>query len=161
MSFKIIDNYLNKDDHSLLKTIMESDNFPWFFNDFKIRKGENKLFSYQFVHIFYINDNINSDYFKRLEPLLKKIDYKSLIRIKANLNPISNELIKFDKHTDQNFKCKSAIYYVNNNNGFTIIDGKKIESKKNRIVFFDSQTKHYGTNSTNCNNRMVINFNYF
>ena len=161
MSFKIIDNYLNKDDHLSLKTIMESNNFPWFFNNFKIKKGENKLFSYQFVHIFYINDNINSDYFERLEPLLKKINYKSLIRIKANLNPISNELIKFDEHTDQEFKCKSAIYYVNNNNGFTIIDNKKIESKKNRIVFFDSQIKHYGTNSTNCNNRMVINFNYF
>lgn len=161
MSFKIIDNYLNEEDHLLLKTIMESNNFPWFFNDFKIKKGENKLFSYQFVHIFYVNDNINSDYFDRLKPLLKKINYKSLIRIKANLNPISNKLIKFDEHTDQDFNCKSAIYYVNDNNGFSIINGKKIESKKNRIVFFDSQTKHYGTNSTNCNNRMVINFNYF
>ena len=29
-------------------------------------------------------------------------------------NFLSNELIEFDKHTDQNFKCKSAIYYVNN-----------------------------------------------
>jgi hypothetical protein len=29
------------------------------------------------------------------------------------------------------------------------------------MVFFNSDVKHFGTNSTNCNNRMVINFNYF
>ena len=32
---------------------------------------------------------------------------------------------------------------------------------KNRIVLFNANQKHLGTNSTNCNNRMVINFNYF
>jgi hypothetical protein len=42
-----------------------------------------------------------------------------------------------------------------------MIGDNKIKSKANRMVFFDAQTKHYGTNSTNCNNRMLINFNYF
>ncbi len=159
--YEIKDNFLELDQHIILKTIMESDSFPWFFNNHKVRKNENKLFSYQFVHIFYIDDNINSNYFDRLQPLLKKINYKSLVRIKANLNPISNKIIEFDSHLDQDFKCKSGIYYVNNNNGYTMIEDNKIESKANRMVFFDSEAKHYGTNSTNCNNRMVINFNYF
>ena len=30
-----------------------------------------------------------------------------------------------------------------------------------RIVFFDADTDHSGTNSTDCKNRMLINFNYF
>ena len=42
-----------------------------------------------------------------------------------------------------------------------MIEDKKIESKANRIILFDADEEHYGTNSTNCNNRMVINFNYF
>ena len=85
----------------------------------------------------------------------------SLVRIKANLNPPTEKIVESAYHKDQNFKCKTAIYYVNNNNGYTLIGKEKILSKENRIVLFDSDVKHLGTNSTNCNNRMVINFNYF
>jgi len=158
--FKIEDNYLSVEDHLALKTIMESDTFPWYYNKNKVFI-KNKLFHYQFVHIFYNGNIVNSNYFHQLNPLIKKLEPKSLIRIKANFNPISNKLIEFDKHTDQNFKCKAAIYYLNNNDGYTMIEGKKVKSKANRIVLFDADKKHYGTNSTNCNNRMVINFNYF
>ena len=70
-------------------------------------------------------------------------------------------MVVFDKHVDQFFNSKAAVYYVNDNNGYTMIGDKKIISKSNRIVFFDADTKHYGTNSTNYNNRIVINFNYF
>ena len=42
-----------------------------------------------------------------------------------------------------------------------MFDNEKVESKENRIVFFDANTTHVGTNSTDCKNRMVINFNYF
>ena len=58
------------------------------------------------------------------------------------------------------FECKAAIYYINDNNGYTMIGDKKVKSKGNRIVLFNANTKHYGTNSTNLNNRIVINFNY-
>ena len=102
--FEIKDNFLSIDDHIILKTIMESNDFSWFFNDHKVKKGENKLFFYQFTHTFYKNDNVNSDFFFRLEPLLTKIKYKSLVRIKANLNPISNKIVEFDSHNDQDFK---------------------------------------------------------
>ena len=148
--FKIEDNYLSLEDHLVLKTIMESDNFPWYFNKGKLIPIKNKPFDYQFVHVFYIDNIVNSDYFNRLNPI-----------IKANLNPISNKLIEFGKHKDQDFKCKGAIYYLNDNNGYTMIGKNKIESKANRMLLFDANEEHYGTNSTNCNNRMLINFNYF
>ena len=83
------------------------------------------------------------------------------IPTEAQLNPPSNKLVEYNKHTDQKFKCKAAIYYVNSNDGYTIIGNQKIESKANRIVFFDADQQHSGTNSTDCKNRMVINFNYF
>jgi hypothetical protein len=159
MPFKIEDNYIDAEKSVDLRLMMESDNFPWFFLKGKVTKKD-KLFDYQFVHVFYKNHSINSNYYDSLSPLIDKLKPLSLIRIKANLNPISNELIKFDEHKDQFFKCKTAIYYLNDNNGYTIIGDKKVESKSNRMVFFDADEPHYGTNSTDCNNRMVINFNY-
>ena len=160
--FKIEDNYLNESDHLILKTIMESNEFPWFYTKGKVKKTDKpKLFDYQFNHIFYINNNINSNFFNHLNPILDKLKPLSLIRIKANLNPPTEKLIESDYHTDKDFKCKAAVYYVNDNDGYTMIDKEKILSKKNRMVLFNANQKHFGTNSTNCNNRMVINFNYF
>ena len=121
----------------------------------------NDIFNYQFIHLFYRDNVPNSDYFDILKPLIKQIKPISLIRVKANLNPISHKLVKFDKHIDQSIKCKVAIYYINDNNGYTVVGKEKIKSKSNRIVFFDSNVEHYGTNSTNCKNRTLINFNYF
>ena len=158
--FKIEDNYIDAEKSLSLRLMMESDIFPWFFLQGKVTKKD-ELFDYQFVHIFYKNYSINSDYFKHLNPLIDKLKPLSLIRIKANLNPISNKLIEFGKHKDQDFKSKGAIYYLNDNNGYTMIGKNKVESKANRMLLFDANEEHYGTNSTNCNNRMVINFNYF
>jgi len=160
-NFKTIDNYLPVDDHLNLKTIMESQTFPWFYQPGCVWPFKNKVFDYQFVHIFYKNYNYNSNYFENLNPLLERLKPNALIRIKANLNPVNNKIIKSEKHVDQDFKCKVALYYINDNNGYTMIGDKKVESKSNRMVLFNSTQKHYGTNSTNCNNRMVINFNYF
>ena len=157
---EIIDNYLEADEHIILKTIMETDTFPWFYNAEKVI-GDTTLFHYQFVHIFYINNNENSNFFKHLNPLINKLKPESLVRIKANLNPVSHELIEYNTHQDQTFDCKAAIYYLNDNDGYTMIGKEKVESKKNRIVLFKANEDHYGTNSTNCKNRMVINFNYF
>ena len=161
---EIVDNYLDETSFKLLNEAMSSDMFPWFFNNYKLNPDvdDDSLFNYQFTHIFFKDFKINSNYFDILYPLILKMDIKALVRIKANLNPVSDKLIQYDKHKDQeHFSCKGAIYYVNNNNGYTMFGDKKVESKENRIVFFDTDTRHSGTNSTDCKNRMVINFNYF
>ena len=160
MNFKIIDKYLNEGDHLILKTIMESNEFPWFYNEGKISTDKG-LFKYQFNHIFYIDNSINSNFFNHLKPILDKLKPLSLVRIKANLNPPSEKIVECAYHKDQNFKCKAAIYYLNDNDGYTVIGKEKVLSKKNRMVLFNSDVEHLGTNSTNCNNRMLINFNYF
>jgi len=160
--FKVINNFLTKDEHETLKNMLESPMFPWFFAKGKVNPTDKPdLFDYQFVHIFYKDNFINSNFFDYLDPIIKKLKPLSLIRVKANLNPITNKLIKSEKHIDSDFECKAAIYYVNDNDGYTMIENKKVKSESNKIVLFNSQQKHHGTTSTNCNNRMVINFNYF
>jgi len=161
MSFKIIDNYLSKEDNLILISGLEEINFPWFFCNKITGDDPKNLFNMQFHHTFYDDNKVNSHFFNYVDPILKRLKPLSLIKIKANITPISHKLVKYKTHVDQTFKCKVGIYYVNDNNGYTVIKGKKIESKKNRMVLFNSDIKHCGTNSTNCRNRMVINFNYF
>ena len=142
---KIIDNYLDENSFKIISETMSSDMFPWFFNDYKtdFDLDDNSVFNYQFTHRFYFNSRVTSKYFDSLlNPILKKINAKALIRIKANLNPVSHELIRHDKHVDQDYSCKAAIYYVNSNDGYTMFDNQKVESKGNRIVFFDAETLH-------------------
>tara|TARA_R100001530_G_scaffold71260_1_gene50455 strand:- start:110 stop:595 length:486 start_codon:yes stop_codon:yes gene_type:complete len=157
------DNYLSEKDYQILYEGITSDYFPLYFNLFKDYSDDaDSLGNFQFTHSFY-GSFTKTSAFNLVAPLVEKINPKSLIRIKLNLNPYSQELIVGNYHQDQTFKCKGAIYYLNTNNGYTLFkEGeKKVTSVKNRIVFFDADEYHLGTNSTDCKNRLVLNFNYF
>ena len=159
--FKVVNNFLSSKNYKIINNAMNEPYFPWYYNDYKI-DGDKELFHYQMTHVFYKDGQINSNYFSILEPLFKKIKLKTLIKVKANLNPISQTLVEFREHEDtpKNPENKSMIYYINSNNGYTKIKNKKIKSTANKALFFSSDTIHNGTNSTDCNNRMVINIIY-
>jgi len=72
----------------------------------------------------------------------------------------SEKIKKHHAHQDFPFKHLGAIYYVNSNNGFTIIGNKKIESIENRLLMFDPSVKHQSTNCSDKRVRLNINFNY-
>ena len=64
-----------------------------------------------------------------------------------------------DYDPDSGFE--TCLYYVNDNNGMTVFDGKrKVRSKKNRAIIFDGATKHHSTTPTNFNWRASINIDY-
>ena len=167
--FKVIDNFLDKE--SFLKiqnTLLLSRRVPWYFQDIKDLKSASKinnqdLNQFQFVHLIHEQYNCSSDLFSITKPLLDKLKVKSIIRIKANLIPYSSKFYEGHFHTDNPFSCLNAIYYINTNNGYTRFekDNKKVESKENRIVIFDSKMKHRGTNTTDQKKRIVLNINYF
>ena len=166
--FKVIDNFLDINEFNIIKENFFGNNFPWYFQDRKDLEEEDKenqreLNQSQFTHVFYVDHKPNSSQFDIIQPLLKKLKVKSLIRIKANLIPYSPKLYEGYFHTDNPFSCLSAIYYINTNNGYTHFEknNKKVESQENRIVMFDSTLKHRGTNTTNQKKRIVLNFNYF
>jgi hypothetical protein len=162
MSPKVVENFLSQKNYNTLCSAFTSEYFPWYYNNYKIKEVSNKLSHYQFTHVFFENNKINSNYFTILESLLKKLKIKTLKKVKANLNPISDKLVEFSEHKDapDELQCTSMIYYLNTNNGYTKIKNKKIKSKANKAVFFPSHTFHFGTSSTNCNNRMVLNIIY-
>ena len=165
MAFQVIDNYLEKEEFIKIKDMFFSKDFPWYFNEKIVDYSGNKtkkidIFNFQFTHIFYNKHNINSNLFNSILPIIYKIKPKALIRIKSNLNVASKKLIKCEEHKDQDFPCKGAIFYINTNNGYTFFKDKKVESKENRIVFFNANALHGGTYCTNKARRMLIYFNY-
>jgi hypothetical protein len=67
-------------------------------------------------------------------------------------------------HVDRPFQCKTAILYLNNCNGYTLLKTNpitKIESIENRMLLFDSKIQHKAISQTDSKRRIVINFNYF
>jgi len=157
--FKIIDNFINMGDLAVLKSVLESNSFPWYFQKTSV-KGSSKELDCHFGHNFYLNDNVSSDHIKLLNPIIEKLKVNSLIRVKANLTIKSDKQLNTTPHLDQMFDCKVALYYLNTNNGHTTINNKKVDSVQNRIVIFNSDVKHYSTTCTDKQTRITLNFNY-
>lgn len=160
MKTKIIDNALSKDDFLKIKKELTSSEFPWYYSDFVARKDD--IDDYYFIHLFYLNHHKNSNYFDLVLPILEVIKPKALIRIKGNLYPSTKELYHHKLHSDFTYDHQGAIFYLNTNDGYTILEcGTKIESIENRILFFNASKPHSSTTCTDEKVRININFNYF
>lgn len=157
---KILKNFLKKEDFLEIKKVICGDYFPWYYNDAVNYNGDNM---FQFTHAFYKDNNVYSDFFKILFPILNIIKPFSIVRIKANLLTKTEKIIEHGMHVDFNEKnLKTAIFYCNTNNGYTKFEnGKIIKSEENKMVIFNCKEKHTGSTCTDKKNRIVINFNYF
>lgn len=172
----VTDNLLPEEQLSIIqKHLLNNDYFPWYYQDYKVYKNNdpkkvNKLISplynYQFTHAFFDDYRPLSTFFDLLQPFLDLIKPISIVRIKANLTLAAPSVMEYDFHTDLTTAdhytdLKTALFYVNTNDGYTAFEGgKKIESIENRFVYFKSFLKHTGTTTTD-KKRVVINFNYF
>ena len=178
MDIIIKDNFMPKD-------IFENftSNFtkiPWYTSvivsgDAVVDKNNN----FQFVHPFY-RENYSSEsstskikhspfFDEFIKPILPNLGVEYLIRVKANLIPRSDKIIKQGFHIDQEHNdykgltdCFASILYFNTNNGYTEFkDGTRIGSVENRLVTFPLSYYHRGVSCTDKPYRIVINFNYF
>jgi hypothetical protein len=156
---KVINNCLNKEELVTIQNLMINNEFPWYIT-WGISNKKNK--DYQFTHNFHNGINIASNYFYLIHPFIKILKPSSFIRIKANLLLKTNKIIKHGYHIDNKVeKSKTAIFYVNNNNGFTQFENNEIsKSEENKLIIFNTNKKHTGTTCTDALFRIVINFNY-
>lgn len=162
MSYSIIENLLDYELHYTILSEMISVNFPWFYNtsmtDYETDYGF-------FSHTFYKEYRPNSDAFRKLIiPIVQKMNVKGLMEVRANFMTNKNKRYESEWHTDRKFDCKTAIYYVNTNNGYTILDKDEqinIPCKENSMLIFDSDILHKAVSQTDNERRIVINFNYF
>lgn len=154
-------NYLDKEKFLIIKSIFNN-GFPWYYRSYKV-VPKDKLF--QFTHTFVEEHKVTSDFFDKLYPLINKLQPKSIRRIKANLTFKDTKIKKSIFHTDymDNAKdLKTAIYYINSNNGCTIFkNGKKEKSVENKLITFPVTLEHAGTTHTDTLERIVLNINYY
>lgn len=161
--YEIHDDFLDADVFDELKSIFINNvNFPWYYYSGITSADQNEKDKHQFVHTLYAeNIGVTSDFFRHMTPLLQRINVKNLIRIKANLGLRTDEHIEGGWHTDFDFDCKTAIFYLNTNNGYTLLeDDTKVESVANRFVTFDSSVEHSGVSHTDTKVRCLLNINY-
>jgi len=163
IKYTIQDNYLNAADYKNLKKTIMGGQFPWFFAPRVVTLNAKDSSHFYWFHAFFSPENgISSPFFKILEPILKKLKVKALMRIKANLYSNQGKIKEHQKHVDFPFKHKGAIFYLNTCNGFTTLaDGTKIKSVGNRILLFNPSIPHHSSTCTDENTRVNININYF
>jgi len=158
MAIQVIDDFLDKEVFNNIKNILLGDNFPWYYNDFMTRDPDNKFY---FTHTFYREPGVVSDWFNMWLPVIRKLECKSIIRIKANNYCWIHKAEQNEFHSDYPFKHKGCLLYINNNNGPTYFKNKKVEAKANRVVLFDPSVPHASSLCDNRKRRVTVNFNYF
>ena len=166
VEYTVKDDFLDRADFEKLKNVMLGNKFPWFFK--KDDVAHNKKFNtiknhFYWTHLFFMpNRGAISPLFDILDPLVKKLEPKVLIRIKANLYSNQGKIIEHEDHTDFPFKHKGAIFSLNTCNGFTTLaDSIKIDSVANRLLSFDASILHHSSTCTDAKARWNININYF
>ena len=150
-------NYIDKNHANQICDIFLSNMFPWYYIPNHVDKESLSYMS----HTFFKDGQATSNAMFLVEPILKKLKVKNILNVRANLcfKRPSKFIWHVDKFTD-NLNHKTAIYYVNTNNGCTEFKDKKVKCEKNKIVIFDSKIKHRAKIQTDTDTRMVINFNY-
>tara|TARA_Y100001963_G_scaffold14638_1_gene18297 strand:+ start:903 stop:1415 length:513 start_codon:yes stop_codon:yes gene_type:complete len=169
MNIKVIDNFLNQDEFNIIKNdLIDNKSFPLYFGSdvSGISKTNHNYWNYYFSHVFYENDRPISNHidsiYRIFIPKFKKIyPFKSLLRIKLNFYPYTENLKEHEQHYDSPFSHYGAVFSLNTCDGFTrLYDGTKIDSVENRILFFDPSLKHNSSTTTNSKGRWNINFNF-
>jgi len=173
MKVHIIDDFLPEEEFKQVSNFITGEVIPWYYGPV-IKDNIEDVSSidcssddnYQFSHLFYIDDQ-PAPFIERIHPLINsilEIGCRSLVRVKANLTLKTNQIVEHGFHVDyDDFDGgKTAIYYVNTNNGYTKFEsGDTVDSLENRLVIFDGTTMHTGTTCTDKNARYVINFDFF
>lgn len=164
MTFEIIDNVLTEDELIPIRNVILNSSFSWNFTPVvsSLNDSDDTIMgSYYFTHTFY--NKFHADEFCPVfAPVLNKIDVKALMRVKGNLYTSTEKLIHHNNHGDFPFEHRGAIFYLNTNDGLTVLeDGTEVQSVENRLLLFDPSKSHHSTTCTDSQCRININFNFF
>ena len=153
--------FLSKKDFKKINNFLMDRTLPWYYENVT-SKGAGKKYG-QLSYSFILQGgviNTSKEFLDNFNPLFKKLNYKKITRLKANLLLKDSEIKEHSMHIDQKIGT-TGILYINNNNGYTKFEnGKKIKSEENKYVEFNSLLKHTGTTCTDKDRRVVLNINY-
>jgi hypothetical protein len=163
---EVIDNFLGEKEFSDIKSILMSPEMGWFHQSDVVSNTDKGALDTYFIHTFFSNfygwpRGVMSELYPLCASLIEKLDVEVLIRLRANNYPHTPTKVQHGFHVDCNYPHEAAIFYVNTNNGLTILEGgQEIKSIENRVAIFDGKTKHCSTTCTDERARINIVVNY-
>jgi hypothetical protein len=156
-----------------LRETLQSDDFPWYFNDSIAYPNPNSITAFQFTHSFFLHGKGWESSWSAMPQALiyvaqAKLNFqlKEITRIKANLQPLAYwDSSPVNVHKDSLLpNSMSLLYYVDDSDGDTLIfdDTKenviqRITPKRNSAIFFDSNIWHSSSPPKEHKRRIVIN----
>jgi hypothetical protein len=160
---KVTKDFLEKKEFNIIRNIITSTNFPWFYQH---EQNPNAKDGFFFSHKVYGQDSINSTNYEPIiqNRLKRRINYTSLVRVQINLLTRADKPRKsiFHRDYDNQPNMTTGIYYINESNGYTEFEsGEKIKSIPNMYVEFPTNIKHRAVSQTDVDCRCVINLNYY
>ena len=177
MTFEIIEDFLEKEDFDHIITTLfpnnddltrQKDPLVWNYNKGIVRDPDNGPTGYEendwmYSKVLFTSHHSLLRYDKHYpldKPIVDKLDIKKLLDVRCNLLVPTKEHIYHEFHTDRTYPHKVALFYVTNNNGWTVLkDTAKVECVENRMLLFDGMIEHHSVSSTD-KLRCAINVNY-
>ncbi len=169
---QVFENFLDKDSFLEVSKFIMSPRCQWRFVDFiahKDKRDNDKdgylVHSFKDCHPETFKDRYpESPSFLILNKLMSKINekigFKNILRIRSSLYPRRDKQKPDPFHVDYNFSHRVCIFYLNTNNGYTMLEnGEKIPSVQNQLATFDGSEKHCSVVQTDTSARYIININ--
>ncbi len=162
----VIDDVLPQNIYSQLEQIVTGENFDWYMKIGTLGSQQSNFGDWRFMHIIYKQGYDVDKYFNYFEPVINFLNPYALMGSKINCDIYTPTPQQRGWHTDQEHNTEStftSIMYFNDCNGKTIFkeDNVAIESKRNRMLIFNSGCEHAGITQTDEPRRYVLNTNFF
>tara|TARA_E500000331_G_scaffold106201_1_gene102910 strand:- start:21189 stop:21680 length:492 start_codon:yes stop_codon:yes gene_type:complete len=161
---QVTEDFLQEEYYDHLNEIITSTQFPWMFQKrvANIEEDpEEDLNHYYFVHSLFFQNKIESPLYDDFLYLFQSLNVQFLHRARVLMFVNQGEQYIHDRHVDHTTNCKTALIYMNTNDGFTDFEtGERVESVKNRLLLFDGSIPHSSSTPTNTKERLLLSVTY-
>ena len=154
-----IDDFLPEEEFQEFLRFVTDAQFPWY-RGYKLEEASDVHPQIQLRHVFKHPEYGASNHYKGFTPIESK--FNKVVKAKINLTFNSGEQQIGGWHYDYDIGSDNtiAILYMNDNNGFTLLeDGTRFYSKANRLAIFDN-VSHTDVTQTNTEERIVLNIGF-
>ena len=153
-----IDNFLPEEEFQEFLRYVTDAEFPWH-RGYKV-EDSNVQPQIQLRHVFKHPEYGVSNHYEGFTPIESK--FNKVVKAKLNLtfNSGKQEIGGWHYDYEEGSNNTLAILYMNDNNGFTLLEnGTKFYSKANRLAIFDN-VSHTDVTQTDTEERIVLNIGF-
>ena len=161
----VIDDVLPPQIYLQLENIITGQQIEWFLKIGTASNQQTNSGDWRFITNVYKQGQPPDKKYPYFSPIFDFLSPEALLGSKLNCDICTQTPQQRPWHTDQKYHTEStftSIMYFNDCNGKTIFkDDVTVESKRNRMLIFNSEYDHAGITQTDEPRRYVLNTNFF